>query len=107
MSAVRRSIPIPQYQGGDVAYARFRHLPSGDTTIVTNDAGRYHLMPRGDFDSMLKGDVAPDAPLVAALAEQGFLRSQPKIDVLADRLRDRRGYLMIGTSLHIMIITLR
>ena len=107
MSAVRRSISIPKYEGGDVAYARFRHLPTGETTIVTNDAGQYHMMPRADFDSLLKGEVTPDAALISALGEGGFLRSQPKVDVLADRLRDRRGYLMIGTSLHIMIITLR
>src|SRR5213079_752073 len=78
--------------------------------IFTNDAGRYHVMPRADFDRMLRGDLPADSPHIAALGGSGFLKSPDRIDrvdVLADRLRDRRGYLMIGTSLHIMIITLR
>src|SRR5207237_5842048 len=71
------------------------------------DAGRFHLMPQLEFDRMLHGELANDSVHYGSLADLGFLRSSPKIDVLADRLRDRRGYLMQGTALHIMIITLR
>src|SRR5205823_12278955 len=56
------------------------------------------------FDALAAGDESRHR---AALDEGGFLRASPKIDVLADRLRDRRQYLFQGPSLHIMIITLR
>ena len=111
MSAVRRSIPLgnkPRPDGADLlAYARFRHLPDGSATLLTNDAGRFHLMPRADFDQLLAGTLDPASPHRAPLAELGFLRAAPRIDVLADRLRERREYLFQGPSLHIMILTLR
>jgi His-Xaa-Ser system radical SAM maturase HxsB len=105
MSAVRSTVSLPRAQGGDVAYARFRHL--GRHTVLTNDAGRFQILPRESFDRMLRGELDASTPEIARLAADGFLRSQPKIDVLADRLRSRRGYLMQGPSLHILIITLR
>src|SRR2546421_649581 len=101
MSAVRKAVSIPRYESGDVAYARYRKIPGADHVIVTNDAGRFHLLPQMEFDRMMHGDV--DAPNRARLAELGFLRSAPKVDVLADRLRERRAYLACGPSLHIMI----
>jgi len=102
---MKRTVAVSRAVAGDVAYARFR--PVGEHVILTNDAGRYHLMPRLAFDQMLAGELQIDAPDLARLAEEGFLRSQPRVDVLADRLRSRRGYLMQGPSLHIIIITLR
>ena len=107
MSAVRKSMPLPRHPAADLGFARYRHLPGGNSTIVTNDAGRFHLLPRADFDRLLAGTLPPDSPHLARLAELGFLRSAPRIDVLADRLRDRRQYLFQGPSLHIMILTLR
>jgi His-Xaa-Ser system radical SAM maturase HxsB len=104
---MRRAVAIPKHEAGDVAYARFRKIPGADSVVVTNDAGRYHLMPQLAFDRMLHGELQNDSVDYGALADLGFLRSSPKVDVLADRLRDRRGYLMQGTALHIMIITLR
>jgi His-Xaa-Ser system radical SAM maturase HxsB len=102
---MKRTVALQRAEAGDVAYSRFRK--TGDHVVLTNDAGRYHLMPQLEFDRMLRGELALDSPHHAALSDGGFLRSTPKIDVLADRLRARRGYLMQGPSLHIMIITLR
>ncbi|MSP63172.1 MAG: His-Xaa-Ser system radical SAM maturase HxsB [Myxococcales bacterium] len=102
---MKRTVAVPKAIADDVAYARFRRL--GDHVVLTNDAGRFHLMPQLEFQRMLGGELQLESPSHVRLAELGFLRSQPKIDVLADRLRDRRGYLMVGPSLHIMIITLR
>ena len=106
MSAVRSTVAVPQLAAGNVAYARYRHIDDG-LTIFTNDAGAQHMMKRADAERLLAGQLPESSPEVAALDRLGFLRSAPRLDVLADRLRDRRGYLMIGTSLHIMIITLR
>ena len=108
MSGTRKTVSIPTYKNGDAAYARFRRLPgTSDKVVVTNDAGRFHLMPNLEFDRMIHGDVAFGNEHREKLGELGFLKSVPKIDVLADRLRDRRSYLMQGPSLHIIIITLR
>ncbi len=102
---MKRAVALPKPVAGDVAYARFRAV--GDHVVLTNDAGAFHLMPRLAFDKMIAGDLALGSPDHAKLSELGFLRSQPRVDVLADRLRERRQYLQQGPSLHIMIITLR
>ena len=98
MSAVRRTVAVPQLATGNIAYARYRHIDDG-LTIFTNDAGAQHMMKRADAERLLAGQLPESSPEVAALDRLGFLRSAPRLDVLADRLRDRRGYLMIGTSL--------
>jgi His-Xaa-Ser system radical SAM maturase HxsB len=105
MGSIRKSVAVAPHAETGLAYARWRHLPDGGGTVVTNDAGRFHLMPRLGFERLLHG--APDDADAAALAERGFLRRAPKIDVLADRLRERRAYLFQGPSLHIIVITLR
>jgi His-Xaa-Ser system radical SAM maturase HxsB len=101
---VKQSVALPRAVAGDVAYARFRRV--GEHVVLTNDAGRFELLPALAFDRMLAGAL-DDAPALERLGENGFLRSKPRVDVLADRLRSRREYLMQGPSLHIMIITLR
>lgn len=114
MSAIRRAVPLarpaPVVSGpaeGGLAYARFRHLPNGTHTILTNDAGRFHLLPRAEFEALAAGRLDEGSPYRALLDELGFSRRAPRLDVLADRLRQRRQYLFQGPSLHILIITLR
>ncbi len=104
---MKRAIAVGRPVAGDVAFARFRRVPGSGQVIVTNDAGAFHLLPEPEFDRMIHGRLDPASPHLLRLGDLGFLRSQPKIDVLADRLRSRRQYLMQGPSLHVVILTLR
>ena len=101
MSVVRKSVAVPTWRLAMSPTTRFRHLPNTDTTIVTNDAGRYHLMPRAEFGTRWSPATSISTRRTSRPSvSSGFLRSQPKIDVLADRLRDRRGYLQWHVAAH-------
>ena len=78
-----------------------------DHLLLSNDAGRWALLPRDDGRALLQGRLPADHPRRGELAAKGFLRAHLDIEDLAARTARKRSALARGTHLHIVVVTLR
>lgn len=88
--------------------AFFRFKETNGQYLITNDIGEYSFLPRPYFYAFLSGrssKIAPEKYL--ELESKGFIRDKLDSGVLAHRYASRYAYLKTGTSLHIIVVTLR
>jgi len=87
----------------ELSYFRYRKLD--DEVLVTNDYGFYEFLSEEEFEQFTTGKLADDNPKLASLKEKFFYRENLPAQV--DRFRSKNHFLMSGTSLHIVVVTLR
>ena len=85
---------------------RFKKIDSD--YLLTNDVGEYAFVPLKDFNNLASGCLDnvsfKDA---ATLEERGFINLNAVSLKLEDKYRSKNGFLGMGTSLHIIVSTLR
>jgi len=85
---------------------RFKKIDSD--YLLTNDVGEYAFVPLKDFNNLASGRLDnvsfKDA---AALEERGFINLNAVSLKLEDKYRSKNDFLGMGTSLHIIVSTLR
>jgi His-Xaa-Ser system radical SAM maturase HxsB len=87
--------------------AFFRYGVVDGRVLVTNDAGEFHFLSKGDFDRFLRGKIDPAEALHGELATKGFLKGHLDAEKLAGRIRRKKAFLGGGPHLHIVVATLR
>ncbi len=86
----------------------FYFEPMGaDGYLVTNDWGGWALLDKADFTAFSSGSMATDNPRTAELAESGFLLQPERYSEYSERFGRLHASVFKGTSLHIMVLTLR
>ncbi len=86
----------------------YRILPQG--FLVVNQAGEYLLLSHEEFDKLLSGNKAQMGSLYYRLKGKHLVAdgdAELSIEMLATKLRTRKGYLTSFTSLHMIVVTLR
>lgn len=96
------SIPAGLSQLGPLSFGRL----DGEL-LLSNDAGRWARLDAESEAALLGGTLGPDHPRYAALAAAGFLREAMDVPALVERVRSRMAPRFQGTSLHILVVTLR
>ncbi len=87
----------------DLNYFRFRRLD--DTILITNDSGHYAFLTLDEFQQLTTGGLDSDSPKYDELREKLFYRDS--VDASVERFRQKNHFVFKGTSLHIIVITLR
>jgi len=82
-----------------VGFFRFKKL--NDKYLITNDFGYYIFLTPSRFKKFLAGDSNQE------LEEKGFIKNNFNLDKLMARYLSRNASMLIGPSLHIMVVTLR
>jgi len=82
-----------------VGFFRFKKL--NGKYLITNDFGYYIFLTPAQFKKFLAGDSNQE------LEEKGFIKNNFNLDKLMERYLSRNASVLIGPSLHIMVITLR
>ncbi len=86
----------------------FRFKKHAESFLITNDIGSYSFLSPQQFQSFLNGNISnDDEKKYKELQESGFIRDQLNFDDLISRFALKNGYLGQGTSLHIVVVTLR
>jgi His-Xaa-Ser system radical SAM maturase HxsB len=85
----------------------FRKLPDSGSYLITNDFGKYMMLDETQFQDFLGGRIKEDSPLFAEMKANGFLREWLDFDELTKGWKSRNQFLDQGTSLHIIVVTLR
>ena len=88
-----------------VGFARFKKF--GDKFLVTNDVGRYAILNQKDFQSFIDGKLTKSSKTYKDLQKKFFIKDDLDEEKLIDIYRQRNAFLFHGTSLHIIVGTLR
>jgi len=112
--------PQPEKEGqghqGPVDLARFKvgtsvpplyFRPLGSDYLVTNDAGKHAFLSPGEFRQVIEGRFSPSSDRYDELVQKGFVDSGHAAAILEQGFSARNRHLLVGPSLHILILTLR
>ena len=75
--------------------------------LLTNDCGDYAWLERKQLDALMDGTLRKDRATWDELTRRNMIRSPQAEDAVTERLRRRSHHLFSGTSLHIVVLTLR
>jgi len=99
--------PAPIHAPDPTFAGPFRYRLVDEHFLLTNLAGRYLFLTVEQFQQLAEGKVDPDSDLYRQLAEHGFIRTEVKLEALADQLGMRKRFLDYGPNLHVVEVTLR
>ncbi|MBM3245842.1 MAG: His-Xaa-Ser system radical SAM maturase HxsB [Candidatus Omnitrophica bacterium] len=90
-----------------LGFFRYRQL-NGSGYILTNEVGDYCLLDSGSLDLLLSGDLQRlTSQKYDELRNFGIIRDRHSLDRLARKFASKNYFLERGTSLHIVVVTLR
>ena len=79
----------------------------GDGTLITNDAGEWHVLSGADYARYVAGTIPDDEPLGAELASKDFVRERLDFARLGGALTARHLLNWPGPSVHTLVVTRR
>lgn len=89
-----------------VGFFRFKQL--NGKYLLTNEIGKYSFLTHRQFDLFLCGRMEKSAPdLYNELENNGFIKNKIDFDDFSWRYSSHNFFLGQGTSLHIVVVTLR
>lgn len=88
-----------------VAFVRFDKL--GDKYLVTNDIGRYIILKPNDFKKFIEGKINKENKLYDELRKNNFIKDDSDLVNQITNYQQKNSFLFHGTSLHIIVVTLR
>jgi len=98
-------MPIKNINPRKVGFFRFKQL--GQDCLLTNDAGDYVYLKPSSFDRLLEGKLDKGCREYNILKEKGFICDNANVDRIIEKYRLKNAFLGRGTSLHIIVVTLR
>lgn len=85
----------------------FRYRNIGDRYLLTNDSGSHVFLSTHEFEQFVSGDLDRKSLVYRCLDEENFVGSTFDAAKEVVRYRNKYSYVRQGTSLHIVIPTLR
>jgi His-Xaa-Ser system radical SAM maturase HxsB len=86
-------------------FNKYRHKIIKNMHLLTTDDGSWVLLEKGDYLNAKKGNL--DGRLFQLLEDEGIIITEKNEPEIMERLRKKYSFLSIGTSLHIIVPTLR
>ena len=83
---------------------RIRNI--GDKILVTSNHNSWIFLEKDEFDSLIKENLT-DEELFVKLEKTGLIITKDNEEIILNKLRKKYNFLNNGTSLHIIIPTLR
>jgi uncharacterized protein len=87
--------------------AFFRYKEIKGRVLLTNEAGEYLVLSRDEFKGFIRGNLDKNSLTYSYLDRKNFIKPGLDKKELIQRYRAKYSYLRNGTSLHIVIPTLR
>jgi len=89
-----------------VAFCRFKKLDN-NKYLVTNDVGAYVFLKPVQFKNFIEGKLKNKSKLYKELKEKGFIKDDFDVNRMVETYHCYNNFLFNGTSLHIIVVTLR
>jgi His-Xaa-Ser system radical SAM maturase HxsB len=100
-------VTLPKMKVDPEKLGYFRYGYIGGKVLLTNDAGEWHFLTKGDFQAFLEGRIEPGHADYDGLAAKGMLRAQIDLAGMASKVRRKKFFVDYGPHLHVLITTLR
>ena len=84
-----------------------REMKIGDDTVLMADHGSWVSLSKKEYDLYRSGKVETSPQLFGFLASKGIILTDDNRQAVTDAYRKRKRFLYQGTSLHIVVPTLR
>lgn len=87
--------------------AYFNWVQKNDSTLITNDLGKFLFISNNEFSSLLNGSLQEDTDLFHKLLDAGFIFKDEEqyISTYAESMACMKKCLLIGTQLLILVLT--
>ncbi len=96
---------LPKVKNPDLMPFHYRIL--GGQVLLTNDAGYHAWLSKEEFGDFVGGTLDPESQAMENLRSARMVRDEnAEIDTI-EKINGRSGHIFEGTSLHIVILTLR
>lgn len=89
----------------DYQYNNYRSKKFGDKYLITSDHGSWMFLNEIEYTNYAKGHT--NLELLPILTEKGFIITEDNLDKVINDYRTKCNFLFRGTSLHIVVPTLR
>lgn len=89
----------------DYILGSYRHKKLGKGYLLTTDYGSWAFLREDEYNSLKKNEICGE--LLSLLKTKGFVLTKSNINEVIKKYRKKCGFLFQGTSLHIVIPTLR
>ena len=96
-----------KYIKGKYAIANYRFKKLKNKVLVTSDSGKWIALSKKDFNSLKSEKIKLNSNLFNALEGKGIILTEKSFDKAVDDFRQKNSFLFQGTSLHIVVVTLR
>ena len=83
----------------------YRARKFGNNFFVTTDHGSYCILSEEEFKKLQEDKIS--GALLEKLEEREVVLSSRNLDETIRLMRNRNSFLFLGTSLHIVVVTLR
>ena len=100
-----RPLILPKVQNPDLMPFNYRLF--GEQVLLTNDAGYYVWLSKEEFGDFVSQNLDPHGQAMERLHTAHMVRDEKVELSVMDKISRRSGHLFEGTSLHIVILTLR
>jgi len=84
---------------------RFRKL--GEKFLVTTEHGTWTMLSDSEFQALTNDNLDEDSDLFKSLEKEGIVITDGNREGVVESLREKKSFLFQGTSLHIIVPTLR
>jgi len=78
-----------------------------DKYLIITDHGSYTFLTKNEYGSLQSGNIIKNKKLFDSLKEKGIILNETNINKIIDKFKEKNAFLFQGTSLHIIIPTLR
>ena len=87
--------------------AYFNWVQKNESTLITNDLGKFLFISNNEFSSLLNGSLQEDTDLFHKLLDAGFIFKDEEqyISTYAEGMACMKQCLLIGTQLLILVLT--
>lgn len=91
---------MPEYILNNIRMKRF-----SDKILITTDHGEWIALDKRDYIKLLRYEI--DEDIFKLLREKGIIITKDNLNLILDKYRQKYDFLFSGTSLHIILPTLR
>lgn len=102
---MEKGIKEINFNSKKVGFCRFKKI--GNKYLLTNEVGRYLFIPPNLFKQFMESTLKEDNKIYQELVENDFIKGSLDKEGLIEKYRQRNGFIFLGPSLHIVVVTLR
>jgi len=85
----------------------YRTKKNKEDVLITTDQGEFITLNNKEYNLLKLNQIKKNTEIYKKLEEKGIILNYNNINQIIEKQRNKKSFLMQGTSLHIIVVTLR